>query len=109
MLDIFAQPEKKCKKGSKAEKELLDEQFMMQLQQRFNMRYLINLFTVTTDKDDKEGQSTRMKCMPNSYAAAIRVIDKLYKSFNQTYIDSRTQGTMNSFTCDFIQDQSGRF
>ena len=54
------------------------------------MRYLINLFTVTTDKEDKEGQSTRMKCMPNSYAAAVRVIDKLYKSFNQTYVDSRT-------------------
>ena len=31
MLDIFAQPMKKCKKGSKAEKELHDEQFMMQI------------------------------------------------------------------------------
>ena len=62
----------------------------------------MDLFTVNTDKEDPEGQSTRMKCMPNSYSAAIRVIDKLYKSFNQMYIDSRKYGTMNNFVCDFI-------
>ena len=50
-----------------------------------------------------------MKCMPNSHPSVIKCIDTLYKFFSQIHIDSKTEGTLNKFVCDFIQDEFGHF
>jgi len=48
-------------------------------------------------------------CMPNAYPNAIKSIETIYKVFSQMYIDSKIEGTLNEFVCDFIQDEHGRF
>ena len=50
-----------------------------------------------------------MTCMPNAYPNAIKAIDTIYKVFSQMYIDSKIEGTLNEFICDFLQDENGRF
>ena len=50
-----------------------------------------------------------MKCMPNSYPHAVNAIDTIYKVFAQMYVDSKNEGTLNCFVCDFLQDEHGRF
>ena len=47
--------------------------------------------------------------MPNSYPKAVSAIDTFYKVFSQMYIDSKNEGTMSEFVCDFLQDDSGHF
>ena len=79
---------------------------MTHIQNRFNARYLNDIFTV--DIEDTES-SFKMKCMPNSYSGVIKSIDTIYKVFAQTCLDSRTAGTLNHFVCDFVQDANGRF
>lgn len=93
-------------KGSKEDKRQADEQLMTKLQNRFNERYLNDIFTV--DIQDTEN-SIKMKCMPSSYSNVIKSIDTLYKVFAQTYIDSRSEGLLDLFVCDFLQDANGRF
>ena len=50
-----------------------------------------------------------VKCMPNSYPHAVNAIDTIYKVFAQMYVDSKNEGTLNCFVCDFLQDEHGRF
>ena len=78
----------------------------MKIHQRFGIMYLRDLFTV--DVEDKES-SISIKCMPNSYSGAISTIDTIYKGFEQTYVDSKKEGRLNHFVCDFLQDENGRF
>jgi hypothetical protein len=47
--------------------------------------------------------------MPNAHPNAIKAIDTIYKVFSQMYIDSKIEGTLNEFICDFLQDEYGRF
>jgi len=51
---------------------------MTKLQNRFNERYLNDIFTVDIEDDEN---SIKMKCMPNSYSNVIKSIDTLYKVF----------------------------
>ena len=52
---------------------------MRKLHHRFGISYLRDLFTV--DVEDKES-SVKVKCMPNSYKNAVKLIDTLYKVFS---------------------------
>ena len=78
----------------------------MKLQNRFSERYLQEIFTVDIGDTDN---SLKMKCMPSSYSNVIKSIDTLYKVFAQSFIDSKTEGSLNHFVCDFVQDALGRF
>ena len=72
---------------------------MTRIKSRFNLQYLCELFTV--DVDDKETTSL-IKCMPSSYKSALKSIDDIYQVFNQIYIESRKEGTLNYFVSDFL-------
>ena len=67
-----------------------------------------DLFTVETysevEEDGGASNTVSVKCMPNSYPHAVSVIDTIYKVFSQMYVDSRNEGTLNIFVCDFLQD-----
>ena len=67
---------------------------------------LVDLFTV--DLDDSQS-SIKMKCMPSSYSVVNSAIESIYKVFSQTHVDSRKEGTLNRFVCDFLQDSNGHF
>ena len=47
--------------------------------------------------------------MPGSYPSIMGAIETLYKVFSQTYVDSKKEGEMKLFVCDFLQDENGRF
>ena len=87
---------------------------MTKLQNRFSQRFLNDIFTVdipneSDARSEENSNSIKMKCMPNSYPNVIKSIDTMYKVFAQTFIDSRKEGTLNLFVCDFVQDANGRF
>ena len=65
-----------------------------------------SLFTVDAYADC---ESIKVKCMPNSYPNAVSAIDTFYKVFSQMYVDSKRDGQLNMFVCDFLQDSLGRF
>ena len=86
----------------------IENQFFLKLHTRYNQGTLQSLFTVDTYAD-KDSSSIKVKCMPTSYPNAVNAIDTIYKVFNQMYIDSKRDGMMNIFVCDFLQDAQGRF
>ena len=49
-----------------------------------------------------ETNTVKVKCMPNSYPHAVKAVDDIYKVFTQMYVDSKNDGTINNFVCDFI-------
>ena len=56
--------------------------------------------------DEGDQQNTiNVKCMPNAYPAAVNAIDSIFKAFSQSHFESR----LNTFVCDFLQDENGCF
>lgn len=41
--------------------------------------------------------------------SVLKNIDEIYKFFSNMYFDSRKDGSLNRFICDFIQDEFGIF
>ena len=112
-MDEIATIEKK-KKVDKAKEQKINEQVLMsKLQSKFSPGELRQYFSVDTTCDNEDDwavngpvndSTDKIKCMPNAFPNAVKIVDKLYKTFNQMFFGSQNQIEIR---CDFIEDQNG--
>ena len=72
---------------------------MSKLQSKFSPGELRQYFSVDTTCENEDddwatngivnGSTEKIKCMPTAFPNAVKIVDKLYKTFNQMFFGSK--------------------
>ena len=84
-------------KANKNRSKLNEQVLMSKLQSKFSPGELRQYFSVDTTCDNDDDWATngainesteKIKCMPNAFPNAVKIVDKLYKTYNQMFFGS---------------------